>query len=213
MKVNSYKYFIEYGNFLYILFCNISEKDLIWHITDDDVIKGTKWLFEKEDYSGKEFINLIKENDSLPIFCNIKIYKSNGIKNIDENKSFLNNDYEIMIIIIDNMFIDIYSNNKVLEEIIKKNLEIIGAKNIINEIIINNNVLEVQENLITYKYVCDKLGNVIEIHKEGNLIRKYTYNEKSQLIQDDNLLTNITTKYTYDNFGNILSKMQYANDF
>ena len=42
------------------------------------------------------------------------------------------------------------------------------------------------------------------------MINKYTYDEQSQLIQDDNLVTNITTKYEYDNYGNILSKKQYT---
>ena len=42
------------------------------------------------------------------------------------------------------------------------------------------------------------------------MINKYKYDEQSQLIQDDNLVTNITTKYEYDNYGNILSKKQYT---
>lgn len=147
MKIMVYEYEIEYGDFLYKFLGNITEEDFIWHIdlteddvltwseTDDVFIKGRKMLFTKEDYMGKEFINLIKTNKSYAIFCNIQIYKNRGIKNIDEDKSFLNNAYEAKIIIIDNMFIEIYFNNKKIAEKLKSNLEKIGAKEIDNKIL------------------------------------------------------------------------------
>ena len=74
----------------------------------------------------------------------------------------------------------------------------------------SNIVREVDDNGTIYKYTYDKLGNITEVYKGNTIVNKYTYDEQSQLIQDDNLITNITTKYTYDNYGNILSKKQYT---
>ena len=135
MKIMVYEYEIEYGDFLYKFLGNVTDENFIWHITDDDVIKGTKWLFEKEDYTAEEFINLIRTNESYAIFCNIRVYKNNGIKNIDKDKSFLNNDFEIKIIITDNMFIELYCNNEKIYEILKNNLDQMGAKKLDNKIL------------------------------------------------------------------------------
>ena len=74
----------------------------------------------------------------------------------------------------------------------------------------SNIISEVDDNGTIYKYTYDKLGNITEVYKVNDLVNKYIYDEQSQLIQDDNLITNITTKYTYDNYGNILSKKQYT---
>ena len=137
-----FKYEIEYGNFLDKFLGNVTEEDFIWHIdlkdddvltwneTDDYSVIGRKWLFNKEDYTAEEFINLIKVNNTYAISCNIQIYKNNGIKNIDKDKSFLDNDFEVKIIIIDNMFIQVYYNNEQIAEILKNNLNQLGAEEI-----------------------------------------------------------------------------------
>lgn len=62
----------------------------------------------------------------------------------------------------------------------------------------------------TYEYLYDNLYNITEIKKNNTLINKYYYDNHSQLIKEDNLIDNKTINYTYDNYGNILSKKTYT---
>ena len=62
----------------------------------------------------------------------------------------------------------------------------------------------------TYEYSYDNLYNITEIKKNNTLTNKYYYDNHSQLTREDNLIDNITINYTYDNYGNILSKRTYT---
>lgn len=62
----------------------------------------------------------------------------------------------------------------------------------------------------TFNYKYDELNNITHIYLNGNLINRYYYDTANQLIKDDNYLTSVTTIYTYDLSGNILSKKIYA---
>ena len=73
-------------------------------------------------------------------------------------------------------------------------------------------IKEIDDNGIIYKYKYDKLGNITEIYKNNSLTNKYYYDIHSQLIKENNLLTNQTILYEYDNYGNILSKKVYTNN-
>ena len=73
-------------------------------------------------------------------------------------------------------------------------------------------IKEVDDNGIIYNYIYDKLGNITEIYKNNSLTNKYYYDTHSQLIKEDNILTNQTILYEYDNYGNILSKKVYTNN-
>lgn len=61
-----------------------------------------------------------------------------------------------------------------------------------------------------YKFKYDKLGNIIKIYKNNNLTKEYYYDVSGQLIKEENSTGSII--YTYDNFGNILSKVSYGAD-
>ena len=68
----------------------------------------------------------------------------------------------------------------------------------------------VNDNGIIYSYTYDKLGNITEIYKDNVLINKYYYDIHSELIKEDDLVSNLTKVYSYDNYGNILSKKIYT---
>lgn len=68
----------------------------------------------------------------------------------------------------------------------------------------------VNDNGIDYSYKYDKLGNIIEIKKDNLVVNQYFYDEHSQLIKEHNLVNNQTIEYSYDNYGNILSKKVYT---
>ena len=62
----------------------------------------------------------------------------------------------------------------------------------------------------TYSYGYDNARNITKITDgEGREVRYY-YDDLSQLVREDNTYLNATYVYTYDNAGNLLSKVTYA---
>ena len=60
-----------------------------------------------------------------------------------------------------------------------------------------------------YYYKYDKKDNVNFIFHNNLLEIKYEYDDFNQLIREDNYLEGITTRYKYDNSGNVLTKKIY----
>ena len=62
----------------------------------------------------------------------------------------------------------------------------------------------------TLSYTYDENYNITEIKKNGVLTQSYVYDADNQLVRENNLDLNKTVTYTYDGYGNILSKNEYA---
>lgn len=60
-----------------------------------------------------------------------------------------------------------------------------------------------------YKYLYDDAYNITEILKNDEVLNQYTYDDRSQLLSDENHDLNKKYIYTYDNEGNILTKKEY----
>ena len=60
---------------------------------------------------------------------------------------------------------------------------------------------------INYKY--DNMGNICEIRENDKLVSRYTYDALNRLVREDNKMLNQTVVITYDNNGNILSRVKY----
>ncbi len=60
-----------------------------------------------------------------------------------------------------------------------------------------------------YKYIYDDLYNITEILKNNETQNKYKYDNRRQLLSDENYDLNKRYVYTYDNEGNILTKQEY----
>lgn len=74
----------------------------------------------------------------------------------------------------------------------------------------NNGVLSHTIGSDQYSYTYDDNGNIIEINKNNVLRQSYEYDADGQLTRENNLDTNKTVVYTYDNGGNITQKQEYA---
>jgi len=61
-----------------------------------------------------------------------------------------------------------------------------------------------------YDYTYNSSGNVISLMKNNVLQQSYVYDTDGQLIRENNLDTNKTILYSYDGYGNILQKKEYA---
>lgn len=68
---------------------------------------------------------------------------------------------------------------------------------------------KVEDNGIEYTYVYDRLDNITEIRKNGELTNKYYYDNNSQLIKEEDYISNQIKSYSYDYYGNLLSKKIY----
>lgn len=61
-----------------------------------------------------------------------------------------------------------------------------------------------------YSYTYDDNGNITEIKQDGNLIHSYVYDSDNQLVRENNSVSGKTTVFTYDGYGNISQKKEYA---
>ena len=61
-----------------------------------------------------------------------------------------------------------------------------------------------------YSYTYDARGNITQIYIGGVLKYSYVYDNLSQLVRENNAVSNKSYVYTYDDAGNILTKETYA---
>ncbi len=57
-----------------------------------------------------------------------------------------------------------------------------------------------------YKYKYDKVSNITHIYHNEILETEYSYDKYNRLIEEKNYIDNEITRYTYDNYGNILNR-------
>ncbi len=107
----------EYGRFLNDILCGIVDDSSKWLVNNEEVLlDGTTHLFVKDEYSEKEFKNLISVPNYYLIFLNLSRMLPDGEK-------------DLTLIIDDNIFVEIYSNKPYLLDKIKINCEKKGFKN------------------------------------------------------------------------------------
>lgn len=61
-----------------------------------------------------------------------------------------------------------------------------------------------------YGYSYDSIGNITRVTENGVLKLSYQYDGQGQLVREDNVYANATYAFTYDGYGNILSKSTYG---
>lgn len=112
----------EYNCFLKQILENINTQNSVWNIKTDDIIKsdGT-YLFAKESYKDKEFKSIIGNNNYYLIFVDIECYPNYNFTNIYNYQDFINSDCYLLIIIVDNIFVDIYAKSKEIINKLKEN--------------------------------------------------------------------------------------------
>ena len=60
-----------------------------------------------------------------------------------------------------------------------------------------------------YDYVYNDNNNLIEVYENKNLICRYSYNSKSQLVREDNLLLETSIVYEFNNLGKLAKRISY----
>lgn len=126
----------EYGQFLKQILENVKIKNGFWKIVTDDIIKNTsEYLFNEEIYNNMEFQEIISSSEYYLTFADIQYFSEPKFSEIYDFESFLKSNCSLLIIIVDNIFVDIYSKSKVIIKHIEENAIKYKFKNIT---IINN---------------------------------------------------------------------------
>ena len=128
-----------YDNILYKILNNILCENCVWKIDEDEVLdENNNFLFDNEIYSDIEFNKIIRSEKYYPIFLNLQLYNNDGImSNIVDYKDFINSDCKLILFIVDNIYVEIYSKDEYYLKLIEKNahennffdIEIINDKN------------------------------------------------------------------------------------
>ncbi len=72
-----------------------------------------KNYFDKESYSNREFKKLVEDGTYYPVFANIQIYRTQDeIEDIQTYEEFISSKCQLILLITDNEFVDIYTKNE-----------------------------------------------------------------------------------------------------
>lgn len=96
--------------------------------------------------------------------------------------------------------------NSILSVIQEGNREIISSHKALQD---GKVTRQSYQNGAAYEYQYDEQGNVTEVTKNGSLEASYCYNEKNQLIRENNVLENKTVVYEYDEGNNLSCATEY----
>lgn len=123
MRGISFKINNEYGNVLYDILYGINISNMFWNISRDEIYKENgKDLFTQENLDGIIFLDKIKNERYYTIFAKIVSSSHNFIdEEINDYSDYLNNKAEILILICDSIYVEIYCKNIDDIEIIKNN--------------------------------------------------------------------------------------------
>jgi hypothetical protein len=101
----------EWGTIINFILENIQLRDYIFNISNDEIhLEKEGFLFNNEDVmEGEVFENLISQSKYYALFANIQRYpKDSIVKNIKTYDDFLKSDCDLIVIIVDGTFVDIF---------------------------------------------------------------------------------------------------------
>ena len=191
------------GNLLTKQTSSYTQKQISYTYNNDFLVNSITYAGKKED------ITYNTDNEAISI-GNYQINRDNNgfvskVNDSNYQKEYSYNNYGEITQIKDNTLTINLTRNK-LSQIIKK------------EEITNNKTK-------TYEYSYDKLGRLIKVTKDGNIVEEYSYDENSNRIsakingkninatynQEDQLTSYNNTNYTYDKNGNLIKKQNDTN--
>lgn len=121
----------DYGKYLKDIFEGLNTSNYYWQIDDTEIMTfNQNYLFDKNIYNDKEFSSKIKENNYYIIFADIKCIKTKKKVIINNYDSFLKSDCEILLLVVDSSYVDLYVKSKLYMDLIKSNVERNDYKNV-----------------------------------------------------------------------------------
>lgn len=123
----SFKLENEYNNFLFKIFDETGIDNLVWNISNNEIIykdenlNFSSSIFNDNIIGGREFLKCIQREDYYLIYADIKAFKNESeITNILNYDDFINSCCEIAFLCTDTVNVELYCKNRtVLDNIIK----------------------------------------------------------------------------------------------
>lgn len=109
----------EWNNYLSLIFNDVNDKSFNWFISDEEIyLADYSDLFKESIYKNNTFKEVISNNKYYLISGNILAFKSSNFKDINTYEDFQNSDCEILVVVVDSYYVDVYvKNDKILEQI------------------------------------------------------------------------------------------------
>ena len=83
--------------------------------------KNNDFLFTKPFYTGYEFKKLISSNNYYSIFVHLHAYFTNELLKIDSYYDFLNSKCQMIILLTDSIFVEVYCKDVTIIQTLKQN--------------------------------------------------------------------------------------------
>ncbi|MCI9281131.1 MAG: DUF2691 family protein [Bacilli bacterium] len=109
----------EWNSYLSLIFKDVNDKTFNWIISDEEIyLADYSDLFKESIYKNDTFKEVISNDKYYLISGNILAFKSLNYKDISTYEDFLNSDCEILMVVVDSYYVDVYvKNDKILEQI------------------------------------------------------------------------------------------------
>lgn len=136
----------EYNHIFSKIFENLKFENYRWDIVEDEIydLDGENYL-DKESYSNREFKKIIEDEIYYPVFANIQIYRTQEKReDIQTYEDFIRSKCQLILLITDNEFVDIYTKNKTWLNTIYQNA--------INNDFVDIQYIEESKNSIRHKF-------------------------------------------------------------
>lgn len=134
-----------YDTYLEKIFHQINISQYCWQILQDDVFdENNQFLFNQTFYQGSAFKEVLQNKKYYIISLKMIASKTNTSQDVQNYTNFKKSKACFMIKIIDNIFVDIFSKDKSIINIIESNLVKLNIKNI--EHMNSNNIEEYYDN-------------------------------------------------------------------
>lgn len=118
----------EYGKIIYEILSEDIIKEFSWFVEDGEIFAIEKEesiysnVFHKKNWNSEEFLTCVKEQEYYIVNCKIVGYKEKVKEVINTYEKFLKSKSEILLIISDSIYVDIYCKNlDNIEKLLKKN--------------------------------------------------------------------------------------------
>ena len=120
-------------NVLKFLFANLAVNDYDWKISEDEVIFQNRRYVLSKYPNLNEFNQFITNEQFVVIFINVQGYKKNSIKsntNLVSYQDFIKSTCEIIVLISDLYFVEIYCKDWDVLRLLAANLKANGCEDI-----------------------------------------------------------------------------------
>ena len=116
----------EYDKYLGKILEKVNDNNYIWKIEEDEIYleqneNNNENLFQNNRYSNAEFQERIFSQNYYMIFANIKMYLKEDNIEINTYEDFIKSKCILILLVTDNEFVEVYSKDQDILDIIYKN--------------------------------------------------------------------------------------------